>query len=249
MFNNYAIVQGVDQIVPGRRVRARLPARARDADARHPHPARPDPHRRAAAPARGVAHRRRRHRGRAARRHPCRPLGRLSRRPRTRRRWPTTTLVKTITRTDAHERRRTPTARADDEVAAAVVERFPGTVFDRRTASRSCTSTARRSPTSRVPARRAAVHDVRRRDRRRPSCSTRRGSRSTALTPERFEVVANFLSHPRNRRVRVICEVPARRTVGAVAHRRVPGRELSRARDVRLVRHHVRRPSRSRRGS
>ena len=29
MFNNYAIVQGVDQIVPGRRVRARLPARAR----------------------------------------------------------------------------------------------------------------------------------------------------------------------------------------------------------------------------
>jgi NADH:ubiquinone oxidoreductase subunit C len=26
---------------------------------------------------------------------------------------------------------------------------------------------------------------------------------------ERFEVVANFLSHPRNRRVRVICEVPA----------------------------------------
>jgi NADH:ubiquinone oxidoreductase subunit C len=28
------------------------------------------------------------------------------------------------------------------------------------------------------------------------------------LAPERFEVVANFLSHPRNRRVRVICEVP-----------------------------------------
>ena len=27
MFNNYAIVQGVDQIVPGRRVRAGLPAR------------------------------------------------------------------------------------------------------------------------------------------------------------------------------------------------------------------------------
>jgi len=30
---------------------------------------------------------------------------------------------------------------------------------------------------------------------------------------ERFEVVANFLSHPRNRRIRVICEVP----VGAPA--------------------------------
>jgi NADH/F420H2 dehydrogenase subunit C len=26
---------------------------------------------------------------------------------------------------------------------------------------------------------------------------------------ERFEVVANYLSHPRNRRIRVICEVPA----------------------------------------
>jgi NADH-quinone oxidoreductase subunit C len=29
------------------------------------------------------------------------------------------------------------------------------------------------------------------------------------VTPERFEVVANFLSHPRNRRLRAICEVPA----------------------------------------
>src|SRR5262249_19006227 len=28
------------------------------------------------------------------------------------------------------------------------------------------------------------------------------------VLPERFEVVANFLSHPRNRRIRVICEVP-----------------------------------------
>src|SRR5690349_7612030 len=29
------------------------------------------------------------------------------------------------------------------------------------------------------------------------------------VAPERFEVVANSLSHPRNRRIRVICEVPA----------------------------------------
>jgi NADH-quinone oxidoreductase subunit C len=29
------------------------------------------------------------------------------------------------------------------------------------------------------------------------------------VTPERFEVVATFLSHPRNRRIRAICEVPA----------------------------------------
>jgi NADH-quinone oxidoreductase subunit C len=29
------------------------------------------------------------------------------------------------------------------------------------------------------------------------------------VRPERFEVVANYLSHPRDRRIRVICEVPA----------------------------------------
>src|SRR6266550_1143534 len=29
------------------------------------------------------------------------------------------------------------------------------------------------------------------------------------VAPERFEVVANFLSHARNRRVRIVCEVPA----------------------------------------
>ena len=45
MFNNYAIVQGVDQIVPGRRVRPWLPADTRDADARHPHPPREGPDR------------------------------------------------------------------------------------------------------------------------------------------------------------------------------------------------------------
>jgi NADH/F420H2 dehydrogenase subunit C len=28
------------------------------------------------------------------------------------------------------------------------------------------------------------------------------------VTPERFEVVANFLSHTRNRRIRLICEIP-----------------------------------------
>ena len=40
MFNNYAIVQGVDQIVPGGRLRPGLPADPRDAHARHPDPAR-----------------------------------------------------------------------------------------------------------------------------------------------------------------------------------------------------------------
>jgi NADH-quinone oxidoreductase subunit C len=36
-----------------------------------------------------------------------------------------------------------------------------------------------------------------------------------AVVAERFEVVANFLSHPRNRRVRLICEVPASDTTVA----------------------------------
>lgn len=30
----------------------------------------------------------------------------------------------------------------------------------------------------------------------------------SGVAPERFEVVANFLSHPRNRRLRAICQVP-----------------------------------------
>ena len=114
-----------------------------------------------------------------------------------RRRRPTT-LVKT----DARSRR--PKSRSpSDEVAAAIVERFAGTVFVESTASRSSTSTATPWPTlARVPARRAAVHDVRRRDRGRPSPRRRARTCPPASTAERFEVVANFLSHARNRRIR-----------------------------------------------
>ncbi|HEY5171497.1 MAG TPA: NADH-quinone oxidoreductase subunit C [Acidimicrobiia bacterium] len=33
--------------------------------------------------------------------------------------------------------------------------------------------------------------------------------RVDGIAAERFEVVVNFLSHPRNRRIRIVCEVPA----------------------------------------
>ncbi|HEY5077974.1 MAG TPA: NADH-quinone oxidoreductase subunit C [Acidimicrobiia bacterium] len=33
--------------------------------------------------------------------------------------------------------------------------------------------------------------------------------RIDGIPAERFEVVVNFLSHPRNRRIRIVCEVPA----------------------------------------
>jgi NADH:ubiquinone oxidoreductase subunit C len=43
------------------------------------------------------------------------------------------------------------------------------------------------------------------------------------VVPERFEVVANFLSHPRNRRIRTICQVPAEAPVVASIADLYPG--------------------------
>ena len=64
MFNNYAIVQGVDHVVPGRHVPAGLPAAAGDAARRDPQAARQDPHQPLGVKPREAAIRR----GRASRR-------------------------------------------------------------------------------------------------------------------------------------------------------------------------------------
>lgn len=97
----------------------------------------------------------------------------------------------------------------DDDVAAAVIERFPEVVFYR----------SHTQPVLHVP--RELWRDVARclRDDESfdqcldvtavdhlvdPSRLVPRG-----VDPQRFEVVANFLSHTRNRRIRCIAQVPA----------------------------------------
>jgi NADH-quinone oxidoreductase subunit C len=100
-------------------------------------------------------------------------------------------------------------ASISDEVAAAVAERFPGTVFVE----------SHGQPVVYVA--REQWHEV--------AAYLRDSEQFTqcmdvtavdhlvdaarevpdGVHGERFEVVANFLSHPRNRRVRTICEVPA----------------------------------------
>ncbi len=95
-----------------------------------------------------------------------------------------------------------------DEVAGAVVERFPGAVF----------RDSHGQPVAYVD--RATWRDVAaflRDEQRFTQCvdvtvvdhlrdETRLAVAGVA--PERFEVVANYLSHPRNRRFRVITQVP-----------------------------------------
>jgi NADH-quinone oxidoreductase subunit C len=96
----------------------------------------------------------------------------------------------------------------DDEVAAAVLERFEGSVFHR----------SHDQPVVYVD--RAVWADLGRflRDEQQfTQCvdvtavdhlvDAARIS-VPGVAPERFEVVANFLSHPRNQRLRAICEVP-----------------------------------------
>jgi NADH:ubiquinone oxidoreductase subunit C len=96
-----------------------------------------------------------------------------------------------------------------DEVAAVVVARFPGSVFVE----------SHGQPVVYVD--RSVIADVARllRDEEQFTMLVDTavvdhlldGSRVSidGVTPERFEVVVNFLSHTRNRRIRIVCEVPA----------------------------------------
>jgi len=96
-----------------------------------------------------------------------------------------------------------------DEVAAVVVARFPGSVFVE----------SHGQPVVYVD--RSVIADVARllRDEEQFTMLVDTavvdhlldGSRVSivGVSPERFEVVVNFLSHTRNRRIRIVCEVPA----------------------------------------
>lgn len=95
-----------------------------------------------------------------------------------------------------------------DPIAAAVVDRFPGSV---------AVESHRQSV---VYVDRAALRDVvtfLRDDQRFTQCSDVTAVDHSAdverpeipgVDPERFEVVVNLLSHPRNARIRIVCAVP-----------------------------------------
>jgi len=96
-----------------------------------------------------------------------------------------------------------------DEVAAAIVERFPGSVFvdshgqpvvyvDRAVIAEVATMLRDEEQFTMLVDTAVVDHLL---DGSRPKVE--------GIAPERFEVVVNFLSHTRNRRVRIVCEVPA----------------------------------------
>jgi NADH-quinone oxidoreductase subunit C len=96
-----------------------------------------------------------------------------------------------------------------DEVAAAVVARFPGSVFvdshgqpvvyvDRALMAEVATMLRDEEQFTMLVDTVAVDHLL---DGSRPAIA--------GITPERFEVVVNFLSHTRNRRLRIVAQVPA----------------------------------------
>jgi len=102
-----------------------------------------------------------------------------------------------------------PAAPPADEVAAAIADRFPGTVVHE----------SHGQPV--VYVERSAWHDLAqflRDEERFTQCLDvtvvdhlidAERAPIPGVHLERFEVVASFLSHPRNRRIRAICELPA----------------------------------------
>ena len=114
-------------------------------------------------------------------------------------------------REDVHEPDAAPTERPavpDDEVAAAVLERFAGAVFARshgqpvvyvdRSVFAEVAGFLRDEQQFTMCVDVTATDHLLDGERYAPE----------GVATERFEVVANFLSHVRNRRVRVICAVP-----------------------------------------
>ena len=101
-----------------------------------------------------------------------------------------------------------PAAPPVDDIAAAIAARFPATVVHE----------SHRQPVAYVE--RSDWHDVAaflRDEERFTQCLDvtvvdhlidAERAVIPGVDPERFEVVANYLSHPRNRRIRVICELP-----------------------------------------
>jgi NADH:ubiquinone oxidoreductase subunit C len=114
-----------------------------------------------------------------------------------------------------------------DELAAAVVEKFAGSVFHE----------SHGQPVVYVD--RGAWHDVAQhlRDEEQVTMCLdvtvvdhlRDAERMVVdgVAPERFEVVANFLSHPRNRRLRVITELPEGDTTIASVTDLYPGMDFA----------------------
>ncbi|HEX5588261.1 MAG TPA: NADH-quinone oxidoreductase subunit C [Acidimicrobiia bacterium] len=99
------------------------------------------------------------------------------------------------------------TAPVGDEVAAAVIERFPGSVFV-DSHGQSVVYVARDAWRDVA----AFLRDEERFTQCLDVCAVDHlvdAARPVpaGVDPERFELVANFLSHPRNRRIRTICEV------------------------------------------
>jgi len=103
-------------------------------------------------------------------------------------------------------------AAPDDDIAAALVERFAGAVFVR----------SHGQPVVYID--RAQLADAvtfLRDEQRFTMCADVTAVDHLAdgvrycpdgVEPERFEVVVNLLSHPRNRRIRLVCEVPEAET-------------------------------------